>query len=1039
MSNGQIDFLHIGEQKGYIELLNERKTIHYVAPGKKYKFTDPEEEVRARYYVELIERYQYPEKRIDLEVSVPGRTPYIFADIVVFQDNDKKAPFIVVECKKDEISEAKFSQAIQQAFGNCNAFRGHYAAVIAGNTRRFFNVKDFASQERDRNVIADIPIGYGKVQEWRYKKNDDNWDLQAVGREDLIRVLDKCHNTLRNAGQLAPTEAFDELSKILFIKIRDEKKPRRGGDPYDFQIKTHETPKSVANRIKGLYQEAKTQDPKVFTRDIEIDARTIFSVVTHLQGINLNATELDVKGLAFERFLGNYFKGDMGQYFTPRELVEFIIKMVEPHYEKRILDPACGSGGFLLYAMEHIQKEASDFYDEASPEHRSHWHAFARDQLFGIEVNDAIARVAKMNMILHDDGHSNVIGSDALINFDKIYDQNRGFEKESFDIILTNPPFGANIKREEKPYLDDYELGKERNSQKTEILFLERCFDFLKSGTGKLAIILPDGVLNNSSLQYVRDYIEQHFQILAVVSLPETAFRFYEAGVKPSILFLQKFSEEECSLYKASIDQITDENAAICTSRVKELENERKKVIEEHVSPAQVKVTELYELQFRTILDNIEDLNRKLNKKPIQTFLHWRERFIRDTSPEDSQGVELFDKRTANEQLKTHKKDLTALVKEYKEKYKAASDAEWESQIKEEYKEKINKMKEELADKNTDDIRQWIQKNANYQIFMAIAERIGYDATGRNDSINDLNTICEEYRKFADDSSSIGPVGTENPQCFVICWSALKDRLDSHFYHPRFERLLTVLRQSCHKVLGNIAKLSYQKWNPEEHPEETFRYIEIGNVSRQTGEVSFSELPTEDAPSRAQMVVQKDDIIVSLTRPHHGSIALIDDDLDGCIASTGFAVLREIKDTTLSRTYLYSTLRSQLCLDQMLQRSSGGNYPAITKERLMQILIPLPESEIQTQIADCIINTQKRVKRLRQEADAIVEQAKEKVPTRFCMFHRHERSPQSRFIHVGREYWRTHQRTAQPNDRRRMAEPIRCHRFAFRPVNSQRR
>ena len=755
MSNKQTDFLQIGDQKGYIKFLNGRTTIHYVVPDKKYKFTDPEEQVRARYYVELIERYQYPESQIDLEVTVPRRTPSDSADIVVFQDDAKKNPYIVIECKKDGTSELEFEQAIEQAFGNCNSLSGDYTGVVAGNTRRFFNVEDFGAMERLQNVIADIPVRDGEVQEWRYKKNDDDWDLQAVGRGDLIRVLDKCHNTLRNAGQLAPTEAFDELSKILFIKIRDEKKPRRSGDPYDFQIKTRETPNSVAGRVKELYQAAKAQDPEVFTREIDIDARTIFSVVNHLQGINLNATELDVKGLAFERFLGSYFRGDMGQYFTPRELVEFIIKMVEPHHEKRILDPACGSGGFLLYAMEHIQKEASEFYDEGSPEHRSHWHDFARDQLFGIEVNDAIARVAKMNMILHDDGHSNVIGSDALINFDKLYDQNRGFEKESFDIILTNPPFGANIKKEEKPYLGNYTLGEKRNSQKTEILFLERCFDFLKWGTGKLAIILPDGILNNSSLQYVRDYIEQHYEILAVVSLPQIAFRYYEAGVKPSILLLRKFSEEEYSLYQASVNQITEENEAIYMPRVKELENEQKKIILEHGCQAQVEVTELYELRFRATLYNIEDLNRKLSKEPTQIFLRWRDRFVRDTSPGDSQEFELYDKHTANEQLKTYKRELTALVKEYKEKYKSASDSEWESQIKEEYKEKIDAVKEALANKNAEDIRQWVRENANHPIFMAMAEHIGYDAKGREDPINDLNAICDKYRRF-----------TKNPDFF---------------------------------------------------------------------------------------------------------------------------------------------------------------------------------------------------------------------------------------------------------------------------------
>lgn len=756
MNGRQIDFIQIGEQKGYIELLNEEKTIHYIAPGRKEIFTDPEEQVRARYYVELIERYQYPENRIDLEVSVPRRKQSDFADIVVFQDDAKDKPYIVIECKPEGTSESDFEQAIEQAFGNCNSLSGHYTGVIAGNTRLLFNVKDFGSLQRTQNVIADIPIGYGEVQEWRFKKDDPHWDLQIVDNEELTSILKKCHHTLWQGGKLAPTEAFDELSKILFIKIRDEKKLRDKGDPYDFQIKTQETQKSVASRIKGLYQEAKKRDPKVFTENVKVDDEPLSSVVRHLQRINLNKTDLDVKGIAFEQLLGNHFKGDMGQYFTPRKLVEFIIKMIEPDHEDRILDPACGSGGFLLYAMEHIQRQASRYYQEGTPEHHNHWHDFARDRLFGIEVSDAIARVAKMNMILHDDGHSNVIGNDALIDFAKLYKQNREFGKESFDIILTNPPFGAVIKKEEKPYLGDYKLGKKknsketRNSQKTEILFLERCFDFLKSGTGKLAIILPDGILNNSSLQYVRDYIEQHFQILAVVSLPQIAFRYYEAGVKPSILFLRKFSEKECGLYKDSINQITDENEEICKSRVKELENERKQVIAEHVSQAQIKVIELYELRFRTILDNIEDLNWKLNKRPTQIFLHWRDRFVRDTETEDTQEFELFDKHTANEQLKTYKNDLTELDKEYKERYEAASDSEWESQIKKEYKEKIDAVKEALADKNAEGIRQWVRENANDPIFMAMAERIGYDATGRKDPINDLNAICDEYHKFRD-------------------------------------------------------------------------------------------------------------------------------------------------------------------------------------------------------------------------------------------------------------------------------------------------
>ena len=746
-----IDYIQVGKNKGYIEILNDETTVHYVVPGKRYKFTDPEERVRASYYVELIERYQYPEIRIDLEVAVPRRTPSDFADLVIFHDDAKKNPYIVVECKKDKISEAEFNQAIEQAFGNCNSLSGHYAAVIAGKTHRFFEVKSYNPLERVQNIIADPPIGYGVVQEWRYKKGDPNWELSVIERGDLIRVLEKCHDTLWQGGKLAPTTAFDELSKILFVKIRDEKRARRNGEPYDFQIKTYERPKSVADRVNGLYQEAKAEDPDVFTEDIRVDESRLFSVVNHLQGINLNQTDLDVKGVAFERFLGNFFKGEIGQFFTPREVVEFMVKMVTPHHEERVLDPACGSGGFLLHALDYIRAQASEFYTQGTPEHYTHWHDFAKERLFGIEVNDSIARVAKMNMIIHDDGHSNVIGNDALVNFDSLYNQHRDFQKETFDLILTNPPFGAVVKKAESPYLNDYDMGKGNASQKTEILFLERCFDFLKWETGKLAIILPDGILTNSSLQYVRDYIEGHFQILAIVSLPQTAFSYYGAGVKTSILFLQKFSHEEYSLYQTNINRVTEKNEAVYTPQVKALENERKSVIARGC-PAQVAVTAQYQLRFRDVLTNINELNRLLGKEPTKKVQSLNDRLIGDTVPQTVPKPVLFASQTVHAHLKAHTTDLNTLEKEYREAFKAAADSEWEREVRAEYREKIDAVKEELADKNTEDIRGWIQDNANHPIFMAIAERIGYDATGRKDPINDLNMICDEYRKFTDEN-----------------------------------------------------------------------------------------------------------------------------------------------------------------------------------------------------------------------------------------------------------------------------------------------
>jgi len=545
-----MNFINLGINRKYIELLNGEQKVRYIHQNKEYKFTDPEEKVRASYYIELIEKYNYKPERISFEVVVPRRTPSDLADIVVYEDDEKKIPYIAIECKKENISDNEFIQAIEQSFGNSNSISAKFSAIISGNTRRFFDVANFPSIEREKNIIADIPINYGKIQEFRYKKEDINWDLKPLEKFELINVLNKCKDTLWDGGKLVPTDAFDELSKILFVKIRDEKLPRKKGEPYDFQIKTYETVNSVYNRITNLYNEAKKKDPDVFTDSIKIEPAKLFTVVTHLQGLNFNKTDLDTKGVAFEMFMEDFFKGKHGQYFTPREIVKFIVNLFDIKNDEKVLDPACGSGGFLLNSLEKMRLNADDYYTKGTGEHFNYWHSFATNNLFGIEISDKIARIAKMNMIIHDDGHTNVVGKDALDNINSINNINQGFKKDTFDYIITNPPFGSNINLKEKPYLKDFFFGKNkqeknRKSQKTEILFIERCWEFLKYGTGKLGIILPDGILNNTTLKYVRDFILEKFEVEAIFSLPQITFIHYGAGVKSSILILRKRNKDE--------------------------------------------------------------------------------------------------------------------------------------------------------------------------------------------------------------------------------------------------------------------------------------------------------------------------------------------------------------------------------------------------------------------------------------------------------------------------------------------------------------
>jgi type I restriction enzyme M protein len=608
-------FLERAKTDGLIRFTGEGRSerIHYVAVKHSERWSDPEEKARAEFWAKLHYHYNYKPELIGFEVPVPRRTPEDKADLVLYRDAELKRPFAVIECKRDGITDAEFAQAIEQACGNRASLGAIYSGVVAGITARFldFDSDRFPPGERQKNIIADLPKNYGKPPAWRFIKKSTSKtpsvaegditteppgdDLGAVPREDLRTVIRKCHQTLWEGGKRSPIAAFGEFCKIIFVKIWDEK-DTRPGQPYQFQRHTDETVEDLAARIARLYATHAAREPGVFVDKINVDPPVLAQVVDHISAVNFSKTDLDTKGVAFEEFLGSFFKGDFGQYFTPRELIAFCVHLLAPEKAHLILDPACGSGGFLLHALDFMRKEADhqfpDFLTDRDQalDHFRFWHDFAEQQLFGIEINDELTRVAKMNMIIHDDGHTNIAGHDALDFFEQprnaegkpkgperkyLSDENEDFRPGRFDLVLTNPPFGSVVKALEKDegYLEQFELRrylsksttdtkadpgtgegdakrgaktvKLRTSIKTEILFLERIHSFLRPGDGRAAVIVPDGVLTNSSLQGVRDWLLEKFEILAVVSLPQLAFQHYDAGVKASILFVRRLADGE--------------------------------------------------------------------------------------------------------------------------------------------------------------------------------------------------------------------------------------------------------------------------------------------------------------------------------------------------------------------------------------------------------------------------------------------------------------------------------------------------------------
>lgn len=716
-----------GIEQGHISFDEDQKYITYVAPGKRYRYADPEEQVRAESFLSLIFEYGYNPERISLEFTVPRRTPSDLADIVVFEDDDKKTPYIVVECKKQRISEAEFGQAIEQGFGNAVSLNAPYMLVTSGLKTNAYDVKNFPPLERVNNLVADIPrYGQSGITKAKFYKGaiDENGnpakDIKTVDQNDLTRIFEQAHQALWAGGKRNPSEAFDELDKLIFCKIWDERKVRKNGQPYSFQEFTGERPQDLLDRVNEIYNEGKDKDPEVFKEPIRLSALELKTIVGYLAELNLHDTDLDSKGRAFETFLGSFFRGDFGQYFTPREVVDFIVKVLPIHNESVVLDTSCGSGGFLLYALDKVRRLADQKADEGyfpkdSRQHWQYWHDFAAKNLFGIEISEGIARTAKMNMIIHDDGHTNVVAIDGLYDPKTIRDRtgNKGFKENSFDFIITNPPFGSSIKQTEQAYLKNYSLGIKdinwidkrlktsfklgtRSSQSTEVLFIEQCHRFLRP-EGILAVVIPDGILTNSSSQYVRDWIEEHYRIISVVSLPQTAFAANGAGVKSSVLFLMKLDPKQTKNIQATKEKIQDDLffKPKYEGEIKRLDKEKKQIIKDHKGFNYLKIN--WDLEENTSLLNGATAPKTWGKM----------------------NMKLAEK---TEEFKAWKSDVTQL-----------------------YNEQINEVKETLQD---DYLKYIGGKLNNYPIFMAIAENIGYDAVGRKSGINELEQISVDLEQF---------------------------------------------------------------------------------------------------------------------------------------------------------------------------------------------------------------------------------------------------------------------------------------------------
>lgn len=593
----------------------------------------PEEIVRQEFIAKLVNDYGYSLDQIGQEVKLTASqrgTGRACADLVVWrskEDKDKnKTAFLVVELKAGNL-RLKVEDCYQ-GYNYATWSRAKLFAITNGLELQVFKTVEEELPLKLRPV-NDIPLFEEIIDERRL--NEALSKTKEFTGNEFAKLLHKCHNIIRSNDKLSPEASFDEISKILFIKIMYERNPKQEAV---FSLKQFERLKEAWNLSRGKSEKETSYVQRLF-EDVkdEFAADHIFEsserirlressfelIVKELEIYNLTSTSADVKGIAFEQFLGRTFRGELGQFFTPRVIVDFIVDLLDPRENELICDPCAGSGGFLIKTFETVKRQIDLEYVElkktrqfeifgkdleriddlelqaeyeaflvvANAEQEQRIRKLSRKSIFGTDANPRMARVSKMNMIMHGDGHNGIHHNDGLLNVNGIF-------RNRFDVIITNPPFGTNLKKDSPTVeMDDKYMNEEmiagyvaeygerylqemaqvtdnfgqsirslfytgRTSGATEVLFIERCLDLLRPG-GRMGVVLPEGVLNSGNLQEVREYFESRAKVLLLVSLPQDVFVSSGATVKTSLVFLKKFDDSESLAYQTALLEAQDE------------------------------------------------------------------------------------------------------------------------------------------------------------------------------------------------------------------------------------------------------------------------------------------------------------------------------------------------------------------------------------------------------------------------------------------------------------------------------------------------
>lgn len=525
----------------------------------------PEENVRQRWARSLVEEYRYAREDIGVEVPVRMGRATKKADLVVYRPGERHTldnAFIIVEAKRQDVGPRDKKEGVEQLHSYMHATACRYGLWVG--TERL----GFEKRENGKIIegLADIP-----------SRGDMEPKVPALA--DLVPALDlkaifrRCHNYIYANEGLQKAEAFHEMLKLIFCKVYDETETATG--ELRFFVRNEERrseagqQRLLTERIEPLFAAVKERYKYIFKpaeTSIELNRRVLAYVVSELQRISLLRTRADVKGAAYEELVGQNLRGDRGEYFTPRNVCEMTVRMAlasagqERIGNLKVLDVCCGTGGFLTAYVNTVREllrereQARTRGSVSDADIRDRIRDICTRNVFGVDINPFLVRTCQMNLVMHGDGSANVVQADSLLSPSE-WDNPDASAKVSHnfaDIVFTNPPFGGGAQVDDPHILSKYELARfgatsTRSSMPAEQLFVEAALKYVKPG-GLMAIVLPDSILNNPSLEFIRRWMLLRTRLVASVDLPKETFADSGGVPNPSVLVVQKLTTPEIRL-----------------------------------------------------------------------------------------------------------------------------------------------------------------------------------------------------------------------------------------------------------------------------------------------------------------------------------------------------------------------------------------------------------------------------------------------------------------------------------------------------------